>query len=366
MASDEHPDATAIPRECRVTSASPHVDGERRAVEAEAPHGHRAADGSATPETAPSDRSGSSPHRGELDRHEPDRQTTGTPSTSGSAPSSPGGNRRPGGGRSASDRRPPAHRAVGAVPRARTWDGERSSARFDARFPAAERLPDRVDYLFRTGPRERDGVPVTTISIDGTPIGDPLTDACRIPDGYRLHDAFHLAYATVLGWSPVTRALLDRKRRSDPATDENEDGGRAVAVEEGIAALVFGHASHRGYLEGHDRIEPALLHHIREFVTGFEVTAIDEHEWEQAILAGFGIWHLLRDHGGQGLVRADLRARRMTYLPVSGLVTTSVTAPRTADGTVPLRRAHHTGHRGRNPLRHTLRRTGTDHRLHGA
>jgi hypothetical protein len=54
-----------------------------------------------------------------------------------------------------------------------------------------------------------------------------------------LIDVFHLAYAAVLGWSPVTRKLLDRKRRSNPQVDLAEDGGRAIVIEEGIAAMAF-------------------------------------------------------------------------------------------------------------------------------
>lgn len=56
---------------------------------------------------------------------------------------------------------------------------------------------------------------------------------------YRFHDAFHLAHAAVLGWSPVTRFLLSRKRKCDLRTGEGEDGGRAIAIEKGISALAF-------------------------------------------------------------------------------------------------------------------------------
>ena len=46
-------------------------------------------------------------------------------------------------------------------------------------------------------------------------------------DGYRYHDIFHIANAVFLGWSPVVRALLRCKRKSQPHIDENEDGARA-------------------------------------------------------------------------------------------------------------------------------------------
>ena len=51
-------------------------------------------------------------------------------------------------------------------------------------------------------------------------IGDRLTDNRTEPDGYRFHDVFHLAYVAHLGQSPVIRALLKQKRKSDPRLDE--------------------------------------------------------------------------------------------------------------------------------------------------
>jgi NTP pyrophosphatase (non-canonical NTP hydrolase) len=43
---------------------------------------------------------------------------------------------------------------------------------------------------------------------NGILIGDRLTDNHDPADHYRFHDVFHFAYAAVLGWSPVTRALF--------------------------------------------------------------------------------------------------------------------------------------------------------------
>ena len=73
------------------------------------------------------------------------------------------------------------------------------------------------------------------VLINGVPFGEELTDNAYDHDGYRFHDIFHFAYAAVLGWSPITRALLRRKRKSRPLVDEVEDGGRAAVIEEGIA-----------------------------------------------------------------------------------------------------------------------------------
>ena len=95
--------------------------------------------------------------------------------------------------------------------------------------------------------------------VDGVQMGDPLTDNAYKPDGYRFHDVFHLACAAVLGWSPVVRKLLGRKRRSQPELDEIEDGGRAIATEEGISALVFAYARDHNWLEGVTSVDYDIL-----------------------------------------------------------------------------------------------------------
>ncbi len=74
----------------------------------------------------------------------------------------------------------------------------------------------------------------------GTEVGDPLTDNTRRMDAYRFHDAIHLGFMAVLGWSPVMRALLRLKRKSSPEADECEDGARAIFAEEGLAAVLSG------------------------------------------------------------------------------------------------------------------------------
>ena len=94
------------------------------------------------------------------------------------------------------------------------------------------------------------GSKVVKMFIDGKQVGDDLRDNRYDDDGYRFHDVFHLTYASVLGWSPILRALLRRKRKSNPAVDEVEDGGRARVIEEGIAAMVFSYAERRNFLEG--------------------------------------------------------------------------------------------------------------------
>ncbi len=106
---------------------------------------------------------------------------------------------------------------------------------FDAGLPEGERLPRQIEVeLVDVDEGARQHV---QILVDGIVFGAELTDNAYDPDGYRFHDVFHLAYATVLGWSPITRGLLRRKRKSRPLLDEVEDGGRAAVIEEGVVAL---------------------------------------------------------------------------------------------------------------------------------
>jgi NTP pyrophosphatase (non-canonical NTP hydrolase) len=186
---------------------------------------------------------------------------------------------------------------------------------FDSEYPATERLPQLINYEFRTD-RRADGTLQTRTYLDGQQVGDPLTDSSPNPDGYRLHDIFHLSYATKLGWSPVTRALLKRKRRSIPAIDENEDGGRAIAIEEGLAATIFTHAATRDYLRDARHVDGDFLAVITNTVGHLEVGVCSAADWEQAILAGFQIWHQLLDYDGWGIVQADLHAHTLSFTPL--------------------------------------------------
>src|ERR1700680_671781 len=123
-----------------------------------------------------------------------------------------------------------------------------SSVSFDEGYQANERLPRRFIAEFRDA-GEGSGCKVT-LMIDGKPVGDMLTDNSYENDGYRFHDVFHLCYAMMLGWSPVLRANLKRKRKSNPKVDEVEDGGRAIAIEEGLSALIFANAEKHAFFSG--------------------------------------------------------------------------------------------------------------------
>lgn len=187
--------------------------------------------------------------------------------------------------------------------------------RFDADYPSHEQLPRRTTLTFTPTPLDDGRTVIVLTREDGTPAGDPLTSASHIEDDYRFHDAFHLAHAAVLGWSPVTRFLLDRKRRSHPGTDEAEDGGRAIAIEEGISALVFSYASRRHYFEDVRHVDHELLTTIDHMTAHLEVSVLRAADWEKAIMTGYDAWKQLRMHGS-GCLQLDLDAQSLTFFPL--------------------------------------------------
>lgn len=178
-----------------------------------------------------------------------------------------------------------------------------SAEPLDQPYPEHERLPRTGDFEFVPSVNEA-GRPTVRVRHEGRWIGDPLTDASHVDDGYRFHDVFHLGYTAALGWSPVTRKLMGRKRRSNPETDEAEDGGRAIVIEEGIAATVFAYATSHNYLDGITRLDFPLLDVIKTISSPFEVGIRTAADWEHAILTGFTAWRRLRDNNG-GTVTID-------------------------------------------------------------
>ena len=170
---------------------------------------------------------------------------------------------------------------------------------FDEDFPPSEQLPRQMDISIE----EDSGIAITTI--DGAKYGDPLRDNRYEDDGYRFHDICHLSYASVLGWSPTLRALLRRKRKSDPRVDEVEDGGRAIVIEEGISAMVFSYAERRNFLDGAEGVNYDLLRTIKDMTSHLEVNARTEGEWERAIMTGFDIWRQVKAKR-KGQIHADL------------------------------------------------------------
>jgi len=182
---------------------------------------------------------------------------------------------------------------------------------FDAGLHPDEQLPRKIAVDFSQ--REIGATMRVTIKIDQTIIGDKLSDNSHTPDDYRFHDVFHLAYMANLGWSPVIRDLLKRKRRGNAQTDENEDGARAKIIEEAISLLIFNQATkHLKYFEGAEHIDLHLLAVVQNMCSGLEVKKRTAKQWERAILSGYEMWRQLRANGG-GRIKLDLDNSLISY-----------------------------------------------------
>jgi MazG C-terminal domain len=191
------------------------------------------------------------------------------------------------------------------------WPGEREHhPLFDDAYPEEERLPRRLVIEFRE--RTASDRLQVMLRCNGLNIGDRITDNAHQLDGYRYHDVFHLAHAAHLGWSPVLRALLRCKRKSNRRVDEVEDGARAIVLEEAITAMIYGRAKELSFFEGLDHLDFDLLKMISDFTVGLEVAAVPYWQWEASILDGYRAFRTLREHRG-GCVEIDLKAHRITW-----------------------------------------------------
>lgn len=189
--------------------------------------------------------------------------------------------------------------------------GTRFASRlFDDSFPRHEQIPRLFRIKFEQ--IRANGRSKILLTRNGQAVGNPLTDNTYYDDGYRFHDVFHLSYAALLGWSPITRGVLGCKRRSKPMIDEVEDGGRAGVIEEAIAAFVYDYAKKHNYLKTIRSVDYRLLKTIKSLTSDLEVSRRTPVEWERAILKGYKVWRLMRSNRG-GVVTVNLRQRKIAY-----------------------------------------------------
>lgn len=183
-------------------------------------------------------------------------------------------------------------------------------ALFDEDYHIDEQLPRylRVSiYERRVGSRD-----YVFQKANGLLVGDRLTDNHIPEDDYRFHDVFHLAHAAVLGWSPVIRALLKVKRKSNAEVDENEDGARAVLIEEGLTTWIFETAKRHNFFANTPQLGLDLLKSVKQFVRGYEAERLPMWLWERAILQGYAAFRELSDKR-RGVIVVDMAARALRF-----------------------------------------------------
>ncbi len=176
----------------------------------------------------------------------------------------------------------------------------------DEGFPKDEQFPKKIEFVFYDHEKS------IKIYVNKVIIGDKLTDNSSEEDGYRYHDVFHIANMAILGWSPVMRGMLKRKRKSDPKTDENEDGARAAILEEAIVAYVFQYAKDNNFFSNEEEVEAPILSTIQSLTKNLEVSKRRAADWRKAIKQGFECFKGLQGNKG-GVIVADLTEKKITY-----------------------------------------------------
>lgn len=179
---------------------------------------------------------------------------------------------------------------------------------FDFGFPETEQFPREFTIEFVSW---SDGQ--CQMYMDGVELGNPLDDNSHERDGYRFHDIFHFAFMATFGWSPVLRALMNRKRKSVPEIDNVEDGARAIVIEEGISAMVYEHAKDHNFYEGITVVDFDILNSIKVMVRNFEAKSVSTTLWEQAILNGYQAYRELKSQNG-GKVYINLKTKTIKFL----------------------------------------------------
>ncbi len=191
------------------------------------------------------------------------------------------------------------------------WPAKRRLPAYrDRNYPEYEQIPRDLEVEIREV-RLANGNYFVFQRCNGINVGDRLTDNIADPDDYRFHDVFHYAYAAVLGWSPVTRALYKLKRKSNKKIDDSEDGARAILIEEGISTIVFNEARKTDFFYGvrRGKLSFDLLKIIRKFVEGYEVANEPYWVWEEAILQGYEAFRFLTTQRRGRLVMANRKIR---------------------------------------------------------
>lgn len=185
---------------------------------------------------------------------------------------------------------------------------------FDTNFQPCEQLPRLFSVSFKE--IEDKQRPHVQVSFNNRQVGDIINDNSHTNDFYRYHDIFHYTFATLLGWSPCSRAMMKRKRKSNPIIDEIEDGARAAITEEAISLIIFNEARRKNFFENKYKVSKVTLKIIKEMTDTFEAKILSEKDWEKAILESYKIFRfLVKNKGGQ--VNFDMLKKNIEYISLA-------------------------------------------------
>ncbi|MCC8410993.1 hypothetical protein LJ707_18785 [Mucilaginibacter sp. UR6-1] len=186
-------------------------------------------------------------------------------------------------------------------------------AHLDSAFATHEQLPREFSVSFNEVP---DSIkPQVKVLFNDQQLGDIINDNSFVNDYYRYHDIFHYTFATLLGWSPCARAMMKKKRKSDPIIDEIEDGARATITEEAVSLIIFNEARKKNFFERKTKVSKVTLRIIKEMTDSFEVNVRTEKEWEKAILSSYKIFRQLIKYNG-GKVLFNMNSKQIDFIPL--------------------------------------------------
>lgn len=174
-------------------------------------------------------------------------------------------------------------------------------------------LVDAVPNDFPEGPIQIEGK--TRGYAVNAPLGQELTDNSQRDNGYRYHDAIHMAFMACIHWSATMRSLLRVKRKSDEAKDYAEDSARPIFLEEGLAAVLAALSVRRLNFEAEANIDGDVLQSVKACTRDLEVAKVPGWAWRTVIVMGFKAMHQLEANRG-GYLIADLDARTLTFEPL--------------------------------------------------
>lgn len=184
---------------------------------------------------------------------------------------------------------------------------------FDSEHKLEEQLPRNFTVSFKEV--DVNGKKNVKILINHhSQVGDVINDNSYKNDFYRYHDIFHYSFATLLGWSPCTRAMMKRKRKSNDLLDQIEDGARATITEEALSIIIFNEAKRKNYFENSKKVSKITLRIIKEMTENFEVKVRTTKEWEKAILKSYKIFRSLIQNNG-GTVEFNSVTKKIAFSP---------------------------------------------------
>lgn len=192
----------------------------------------------------------------------------------------------------------------------------KKQSEYDDGFPKDQTLPEYVWVHFEVQPGDPDKIAATSF-LNGVldapiPFGDPVDDNANTEDGYRFHDAFHIAYYALLGWSPVVRKFWDCKRRKDKDKDRIEDGARARDREEAATVFIYKYSSDHNFFDQAEFVDTGLLAMARKITDDLEVRTRTDSDWQNAIIAASRVQKKLIDNNG-GWIYASRQRGEINY-----------------------------------------------------